>query len=179
MIHKLQLMKTLIMLVFTLLLVACGGANPEPIATGFPASTLSPVSTTQPYTISPISAPSDTPIPDIDISFSSTPVLETTATVSLPIPSGKPVTSWKDIPVIPDAIAGEEKEGGYSYTTKATSEQVQDYYNSEMLKKGWEFFATGKGETGSLLLMYQKDGKTTTVSIFEQGDLTIVLLIQY
>jgi hypothetical protein len=48
-----------------------------------------------------------------------------------------------------------------------------------MLKLGWEAFAEGKGETGSLLLMYQKNGKTTTVSIFVQVNLTTVLLIQF
>jgi hypothetical protein len=77
------------------------------------------------------------------------------------------------------AIAGEEKEGGYSYSVKTTVEQVQNFYEIELADTGWTLFTTGKGETGSLLLMFQKDDKTSTISVFEQEGLVIVLLVQY
>jgi len=176
---KLRISRYLITLVFTLLLVACATKLSEPTLTGIPESSLSPASTIQPNTKTAGNIPSKTPLLSPDVSITFTPVLASTATVNLPLPSGKPVSSWKNVPIMPDAIVGEEKEDGYSYTINATPVQVQDFYDTEMPKVGWKFFATGKGETGSLLLMYQKDEKTTTVSIFEQDDVTLVLLIQY
>jgi hypothetical protein len=176
---KLRFERNLISLVFSLLLVGCETKTPMLAVTGFSGSTLTPVSTTRPEMRERTTVPSETLISTLVNSSTSTPILVYSPTYDLPLPSGNPVSSWNGIPIMPDAISGEEKEDGYSYTIKAFAEQVMDFYNAEMSKIGWKFYTTGRGETGSLLLMYQKDDKTCTVSIFDHGGLTLVLLIQY
>jgi len=177
--RKLRFTSNLIAMVFTVVMVACETITPESTIASFPESTPLPGSTIQQNPITTITIPAGEPVAIPSETLTFTPVLENSATAILPPLSGKPVSSWNGIPIMSDAILGEEKEDGYSYSIKAAAEQVQDYYDTEMPKIGWKFFATGRGETGSLLLMYQKDEKTTTVSIFEQGGLTLVLLIQY
>ena len=79
---------------------------------------------------------------------------------------------------MPQASSGQEEGGGYSYTVRATVQQVQDFYDREMPKAGWQPFATGTGETGNLLLMYQKDGTITTIGVIAQGDTILVMIVQ-
>ena len=43
-------------------------------------------------------------------------------------PAGQPAAAWNGIPIMPGAIAGEGDEEGYVFTLKATSQQVQEYY---------------------------------------------------
>jgi len=79
---------------------------------------------------------------------------------------------------MPGAIGGKEEGGGYSYTVKATVQQVQDFYAKEMPKLGWQSLTVGTGETGNLILIFQKGDKTGTIGVVAQGDVTFVLLLQ-
>ena len=79
---------------------------------------------------------------------------------------------------MPQAISGGEDAGGYSFTVKATSQQVQEFYDREMPLAGWQPFAVGTGESGNLLLLYQKDGAITTIGVIAQGEIILVLIVQ-
>jgi len=169
-----------ISLILLNLLVACVPSDTEIVATTIPLTSATSQTATLPIpggTLD-IETAQTSPLPEI---ASPTFPLETqdSGTVELPLPSGKPAVVWNGVPIMPGAISGEETEDGYSYTVQAAPEEVKDYYEFEMDKLGWTAFAIGKGETGSLLLMYQKEGKTTTVSVFTQGDLSLILLVQY
>ena len=177
--HDLQSKGKLFALVCTLLLSACRMATPESTLIGLTEATPPPASTIQPNAIASTYAPSDTPIPNLVLTTTLTPEMVFTTTVNLALPSGEPVSSWNGIPIMPGAISGEEDENGYSYTIRADAKLVQDFYNKGMPEEGWKYFATGTGETGSLLLMYQKGDKTCTISIYEQGGVSLVLIIQY
>ena len=66
-------------------------------------------------------------------------------------PVGTPLQNWRDIPVISEAIAGQEfKADIYSYKADATLQQGQKFYNSQAAALKWSCtIATGSGGTGS------------------------------
>ena len=79
---------------------------------------------------------------------------------------------------MPGAIAGEGDEEGYVFTLKATSQQVQEYYQLELGKLGWQLFAQENSD-GSLLLSYMdSNAATLTVSILSKDEEVLVLLVK-
>lgn len=80
---------------------------------------------------------------------------------------------------MPGAIAGEGDDKGYSFTIKASPEEIQEYYEYELGKLGWTMFAAGQGTTQAILLIFMKDGGTCSVSILPQADgIVYVMLIK-
>ena len=79
---------------------------------------------------------------------------------------------------MPGAIAGEGDEEGYVFTIKATSQQVQEYYQLELGKLGWQLSAQ-ENSGASLRLSYMDSSSTTlTVSILSKGEEVLVLLVK-
>ena len=78
---------------------------------------------------------------------------------------------------MPEAAEGAEEDGAYSYIVNASVEDVQAYYDQQMSLAGWAYFASGEGEAGNLLLMYQKDNITATIGVIAQDGSTLVLLV--
>ena len=64
-----------------------------------------------------------------------------------------------------------------SYTVNASVGDVQAFYEQQMPQAGWAFFASGEGEAGNLLLMFQKDDITATIGVISQDGGTLVLLV--
>lgn len=97
-------------------------------------------------------------------------------------PQGTPVSSWRDVPVMPGAIAGEDYEGMYLYTTATRPAEVQRYYEGEMPQLGWELFAIGQGDRDVVdydpMLFFKRDSEfaTITLLVHPTSDLTYVLL---
>ena len=87
-------------------------------------------------------------------------------------PQGAPLSTWKDIPVMPQAVAGEEVEGIYSFRVNATVKEVQDYYAAQLPPLGWKLLFQGDMP----ILVFNKDSQTLSVTITEQSNGTIVLL---
>lgn len=80
---------------------------------------------------------------------------------------------------MPNAIAGDGDSKGYSFTTNASSDQVQKFYEKELVKLGWNMFAGGQGATKAVLLIFMKDTSTISISIIPQPDgSTYVLLVK-
>lgn len=95
------------------------------------------------------------------------------------MPTGKPITNWEGIPVMPNAIAGDGDSQGYTFTIKATPEEVQKFYEKTMSKLGWNMFASGQGTTEAILLIFMKGSDTMTISIIPQPDgLMYVLFVK-
>jgi hypothetical protein len=146
------------LLFIMLILTACSNVVPSPPTT-IPTLTVTAV---------PTLAPTSTPILPT----------ETPDAISGLVPEGKPASEWNGIPIMPDAIAGEGDEESYVFTVKATPQQVQEYYQAELGKLGWQPFATGDGDS-SLMLMFTNDNSATlTVSIIAKGDEVLVLLVK-
>ena len=80
-----------------------------------------------------------------------------------------------------DAISGEsQSDGSYSFTIEATPDQVKAFYNQRLRSLGWQAFAEGQGETGSILLIYQKGTQILSISVLssaKQPELVLVLIV--
>jgi hypothetical protein len=95
------------------------------------------------------------------------------------MPSGKPASEWEGIPIMPNAIAGQGDDQGYSFTINASSDEIQQFYEKELGKLGWNVFASGQGTTSAVLLIFMKDTIMLTVSILPQPDgIMYVLLVK-
>jgi len=134
-----------------------------------PTSTVTP---TQTFTAIPVLTttlpPTSAPLPP-----TATPDV-----VSGLIPEGQPDSEWKGIPIMPGAIAGDGDEEGYVFTIKSTPQQVQEYYQLELGKLGWQLFATGDGDPSRMLMFMDVASTTLTVSIIARGDEVLVLLVK-
>ncbi len=67
-------------------------------------------------------------------------------------PVGTPAKSWHDIPIMPQATAGQEfKSDIYSFTATATLATATKFYSNQSVSLNWSCFpsATGYGGTGS------------------------------
>ena len=93
-------------------------------------------------------------------------------------PQGTPVSEWNDIPVMPQATAGQEfKESNtYSYNVDASVKEVQDYYKAELEKLGWTSSFNMPGNDTVAVELFQKDSSFLTVTITERNGTVIVLL---
>ncbi len=149
-----------------IVLASCSSFVPQPTETPIPTETSLPTATNTPE---PTYTPTQTPIPPS----------ETPSTPDLPMPSGKPASEWEGIPVMPNAIAGEGDSKGYSFTINATPEEIQNFYEKELGKLGWNMLASGQGTTNAILLIFMKDTNTFSVSIIPQPDgIMYVLLVK-
>jgi len=125
---------------------------------------------------------SDPAQPTPAISESPTPVATVTLVPSaLPpsqTPAGQSSAEWQGIPIMPGAMAGEGDEEGYVFTIRATSQQVQEYYQLELGKLGWQRFAQENSGSSVMLIFTDRTSATLTVSILSNGEEVLVLLVK-
>lgn len=155
-------MKKLLLLILSICLTSCSSFAPEPTPT--PTNTNTPM-------------PTNTPLPTL----TSTPVPPTATedAFSALLPSGTPDVEWKGIPIMPGAINGEEGEkDSYVFTTYASVDEVQAYYEKELGKLGWDLMMSGEGDNGSVMMIFN-NGKPPLmpISIISNGEITLVLII--
>ena len=112
------------------------------------------------------------------------PTLVATATrIPSPFPStetpgAQPASTWNGIPIMPGAIAGEGDEEGYVFTIHATPQNVQEYYQLELGRLGWQLLSQEEGASSVILLFTNHASETLTVSILSKGDEALVLLVK-
>jgi hypothetical protein len=106
------------------------------------------------------------------------PASKTPDVVGTIVPQGQPASEWQGIPIMPQAIAGEGDEESYVFTIKAMPQQVQDYYQVELGKLGWQPFATENRGSSQLLMFTNATSETLTVSIIAKGEEVLVLLVK-
>ncbi|HEX6271268.1 MAG TPA: hypothetical protein VFZ43_13605 [Anaerolineales bacterium] len=134
---------------------ACSGLA-QPTGTSVPLSTVTPLPTPTQVLLLP------TGIPDA---------------ISTMIPEDGATSEWNDIPIMPGAIAGEGDEESYVFTIEATAQQVQDYYELELGKLGWQ--ASIQDEDLSMVLIFTNDeAETLTINILSKDNQTLVLLVK-
>ncbi|HKG53119.1 MAG TPA: hypothetical protein VKB04_02580 [Anaerolineales bacterium] len=108
--------------------------------------------------------------------LSAIPTLIPTYTPLPPALTANVVSEWNGIPIMPYATAGAGDTEGYVFTVKATAQQVQDYYQAELGKLGWQLLATGEGDAS--LSFVNNASETLTVGIVTKGDEVLVLLVK-
>jgi len=154
--------KTLFLASLLAIAAGCNAFAPAPTPTLDPSPTALPTPTA---TLAPTNTP--TTIPNADTPTSS----------ALPLPSGTPAADWEGIPVMPNALAGNGDASGYSFTTNASADKVQAFYESKMVKLGWSLLANGQGDSGATLIIFIKGTDTATISIIPQADGIIYVML--
>ena len=93
-------------------------------------------------------------------------------------PQGTPISVWKEIPIMPQAITGQEFDDGntYSFKVVATVLDVRDYYSEKLFELGWEKTFEIPPESDGTILSFEKDGKVVVFTIFLSDASVIVVL---
>ncbi len=166
----------LVLLISGALVSACGPSPEEQAATAsaqtevaasetpVPSQTPAPTSTNTPI-------PTSTPLP----TATHTPAPEKISGPEIPkflglSPKNWPLDIWEGIPVLQQAIKGEEEYGGYYYTTDLTVSEIKLFYQDELKKNGWKLSAVGEAENGSFLLIFQNDNEQISITIYHFGE---------
>lgn len=93
-------------------------------------------------------------------------------------PQGAPVTEWNGIPVMPQATAGEEVTGLYSYKANATNEEATEFYTTQLTSLGWSEQVREIGETTLLYYVKDQQGVTITIAPADTNSILIWLVLQ-
>ena len=127
--------------------------------------------------------PSQIPVETLQAFPSTVPTLEALAS-ALPDfgeyfnPQGAPVSEWNEIPIMPQATAGQEfnQNNMYSFKADVTAPEVQDFYHEKLAALGWteSFIFPGGSEGG--VMVFQKEDSILTITITSVEDATVVLL---
>ena len=94
------------------------------------------------------------------------------------LPVGKPVSEWNGVPIMSSALKGDGDAESYRFTTAASREQIQAFYQSELPKLGWELLGTRDGDYGAVLLIFTASEETITISILPYQETFIVMLFK-
>src|SRR5437867_4149566 len=80
-------------------------------------------------------------------------------------PQGTPVETWKDIPIMPQATAGQEfNDSTYSFKINVTAKEVQDFYKDKLAALSWNQTFSLPGETDSAIMVFQKESSFLTIT---------------
>jgi hypothetical protein len=92
-------------------------------------------------------------------------------------PEGAPLSEWNGIPIMSGATTGEEfNEGTYSFKVSATVQEVQDYYNTELVNLGWSSTFNIPGDENGAIMLFSKDSSLLTVTVTNFDGETVVVL---
>lgn len=76
------------------------------------------------------------------------------------------------------ALAGDEKDEMYRFTTLASREEIQGFYERELSQRGWELTATKPGNAGAILMIFSTDQDTVSIYILPNRDTLLVMIIK-
>jgi hypothetical protein len=117
------------------------------------------------------SSPAFTAVPTLSLT-------ETTQLIASLAPTGQPVNEWNGIPIMSGALAGEEKDGVYRFTTPASPEEIEVFYNRELSQRGWELAGTKEGNAGAVLLIFSNADDTVSISILPDQNKFLVVIVK-
>ena len=93
-------------------------------------------------------------------------------------PQGTPVQEWNGIPIMPQAIAGQEftENNTYSFKAPVTTTEVQDFYTQQLAIAGWTqpFSVPVEAEGG--IMTFQKDNGSLLITITSSEGSVVVIL---
>ncbi len=177
-----RLSKFLALLIVVVFLLACNAVTQpfknaqdlaktaEAIGTAIPIQTLEAL-------------PSEIPAGTLDALPSLAPTLEAMVTEipgvgNVMNPQGTPAQTWKEIPIMPQATAGQEftQSNMYSFKAIATVQDAEKFYTDSLTAAGWKqpFGTTTQGDTA--IMFFQKENTSLTVTIMSSQGSTLVIL---
>lgn len=92
-------------------------------------------------------------------------------------PKSPPLSEWKGIPIMPQASAGEEIEGMYTFKVAATSKEIQDYYDKQLTDLGWESSFSMPVAESSMFVFTKGDQMLTITVTSSDAEGAIVILM--
>jgi len=94
-------------------------------------------------------------------------------------PTGAPVSQWNDIPVMPQATAGQEfNKNTYSFKASGVTEaDVQTFYNDKLKALGWTSPFSAQGGTQGGIMLFTKDSNVLSITVTTVDQNIVVLLI--
>ena len=94
-------------------------------------------------------------------------------------PQGTPVQEWRGIPIMPDAVAGQEfsENNTYSFKANVAAKDVQDFYNQKLTELGWSHPFPTPFETDGGVMLFQKDQSALTITVIASEGSVVVLLV--
>lgn len=96
-------------------------------------------------------------------------------------PMGEPVKTWRDIPVMPQAVAGQEFPDvfTYSYRVLASVDEVTQFYEQTLKDLGWQSMFSMPSSGEGALLMYTNQDVTLIITISPAlGKEGVVVMLQ-
>jgi hypothetical protein len=91
-------------------------------------------------------------------------------------PKSPPLAEWNGIPILPQAIAGDETEGLYVYKVAVTSKEVEDFYAAQLPSLGWTNDFSMPGMEGVAILMYSKGDQTLSITVTTLEGYVLVMI---
>jgi hypothetical protein len=96
-------------------------------------------------------------------------------------PTGAPVSQWNDIPVMPQATAGQEfNKNTYSFKASGVTEaDVQTFYNDKLKAAGWTSPFSAQGGSNGGIMLFTKDSSVLSITVTPvDQDLVVLLIMQ-
>ena len=93
-------------------------------------------------------------------------------------PEGTPVSVWNEIPIMPQATAGEEftDTETYSFKVVATVEEARNFYDAQLPPLGWTSFFNIPADANGSVQVFQKEDSVLTITIVESEGSVVVIL---
>ena len=88
------------------------------------------------------------------------------------------MSEWNGIPIMLDALAGEEKDGVYRFTTSVSRAEIELFYNRELSQRGWELLGRKEGNVGAVLLIFSNADDTVSISILPDQNKFLVMIVK-
>ncbi|MGA7193693.1 MAG: hypothetical protein WBW94_08690 [Anaerolineales bacterium] len=169
-----RIFKFMLLSILVLFTFACGLiTNPLNQAKGL-ASTAEAIATSNPVSVSTLEAlPSSMPLSTLEALPSSMPGVGQYLN-----PTGQPVSNWNGIPIMTQAVAGQEfNKNTYSFKATASATDVQTFYAGQLKTLGWSssFSAQGGGQGG--VMLFTKGTSILSITITTSDKDVVVLLI--
>lgn len=87
-----------------------------------------------------------------------------------------PLNEWEGVPLMPNALEGNGDSQSYSFIVNELVDNVNTFYQEEMVNFGWSI-SRGKGNELQSFMTFTKDGNTIDVTVVLRSDsLTSVTL---
>jgi hypothetical protein len=90
-----------------------------------------------------------------------------------PAPVGTPVADWQGIPIMPGALNGGEADDGYRFSTRATIDEIAQFYEAALTELGYSLATSGE-ERGIAYLLFERNSTTAIVGISLSAEFNLV-----
>jgi hypothetical protein len=96
-------------------------------------------------------------------------------------PTGSPVSTWNNIPIMTQATAGQEfDKNTYSFKASGiTATDVQTFYNDQLKSLGWSSAFGFQNAGQNSLMMFTKDNNSLTITVTTDSSQNTIVILLY